>query len=152
MADLLILPGGNQAPCYRDITDDGEQYSWQEPAPASVPAGALPYRRLGALNAWNTPSPFIYTVELDVAEADVPELTRWYEQEHLGMLAAVPGCLGASRYEAIGANPFRFLACYRFEDPGIPETPAWIAARSTPWTLAMRDRFRNARRFKRRLL
>lgn len=150
MADLLIARGA--APAYASISDPQDVIGWLEPPPAAAPDGARPYRRLAALNNWRTPSPILYTVELDVAEADVPALTEWYEGEHLAMLAAVPGTLGASRYEALEETGFRFLAAYRFATPDIPETPAWIAARSTPWTLRMRASFRASRRFIRRLL
>lgn len=154
MADLLIGRGGGAA--YASITAPDDVIGWLEPPPVVVPDGALPYRRLAALNDWRTPSPILYTVELDVAEADIPALTEWYEGEHFAMLAAVPGTLGASRYEALGETGgeagFRFLAAYRFATPDIPETPAWIAARNTPWTLRMRASFRHSRRCIRRLL
>jgi hypothetical protein len=152
MADLLIQKGQGKGPAYASITDANDVITWLEPPPAAAPAGALPYRRLGALKDWRTPSPFLYTVEIDVAEADIPALAEWYEGEHLAMLAAVPGTLGASRYENIQGSDIRFLAAYRFATPGIPETPAWIEARSTPWTERMRPLFRTSRRFIRRLL
>jgi hypothetical protein len=152
MADLLIVRGPGTGAAYAAVTDAADVIGWLEPPPAAAPAGALPYRRLGALNDWQTAAPFLYTVELDVAEADVPALAEWYEGEHLAMLAAVPGTLGASRYEAMGEAEFRFLAAYRFTTPDIPETPAWIAARSTPWTLRIRASFRRTRRFMRRLV
>lgn len=150
MADLLIGRGGGAS--YASVTAPDDVIGWLEPPPVAVPDGALPYRRLAALGEWRTPSPVLYTVELDVAEADIPALTEWYEGEHFAMLAAVPGTLGASRYEALGENDFRFLAAYRFATPEVPETPAWIAARSTPWTLRMRASFRRSRRFIRRLV
>ncbi len=152
MADLLIRRGAGPGPAYASVTDPTEVIGWLEPPPSVASDGALPYRRLAALNAWQVASPFLYTVELDVAEADVPALTEWYEGEHLAMLAAVPGTLGASRYEAIGDADFRFLAAYRFAAPDVPDSAAWIAARSTPWTLRMRTSFRRSRRFIGRLL
>lgn len=139
MADLLIRKGAGPGPIYVSVTDPAEVIGWLEPPPAVAPAGALPYRRLAALNDWRRPAPYLYTVELDVAEADVPALTEWYEGEHLAMLAGVPGTLGASRYEAVGDAEFRFLAAYRFATPDVPDSAAWIAARSTPWTLRMQE-------------
>ena len=153
MPDLLIIPGQGGKPLYQAIDNAADGYAWAEPPPKGVaPAGALPYRRLAALKDWRTPSPIIYTVEIAIDDAHVPELTQWYAEEHLAMLADVPGCLGASRYEALTPSEFRFLACYRFVEPGVPQTPAWIAARSTPWTLAMVVKFRASRRFIRRLV
>jgi hypothetical protein len=149
MADLLIQPGEGAGPRYASITDDTELCTWWEPPPTPLPAGAA-YRRLGAIGDAALLSPVIYTVELSVAEADLPAVFAWYEGEHLAMLAACPGCLGAARYQLIGEGPFNLLAAYRFVDAGVNETAEWDAARSTEWTLRVRGAFRASRRFLRR--
>ena len=150
MADMLFLPGEGPGPRYRDIADPAGLVTWLEPGPAEAPAGGIPYARLGVIGDIS-PAPYIYTVELEIAEADLPAIFDWYEGEHLPMLCAVPGTRGGARYRRLDGGPFNLLACYRFESPNIPETPAWITARSTPWTERVRPLFRNARRFIRKL-
>jgi hypothetical protein len=155
MADLLILtdgaavPGGHR---YADLDDPKNTWTFVEKPQGPAPAGAVPYRFLASLGAVGRPSPFLYTVELDIAEEDLPEIFKWYEEEHLPMLTSCPGCIGGIRYQRLDGGAPNLLAAYRFEHPGVNETPEWIAARSTPWTERLRTKFRSSRRFARRLL
>ncbi len=48
--------------------------------------------------------------------SDVPaeldeEYNRWYNEEHLDQLLAIPGVLSAARYEAVAGGP-KYLASY----------------------------------------
>lgn len=152
MADLLILPGRGTGPLYANIEAPDDIWTWLEPPPDPVPEGGIPYRFLASLGDARTPSPFLYTVELDVAEADLPAIFEWYEQEHLPMLTACPGCLGGARFQRLDGGTPNLLAAYRFERPDANRTPEWEAARNTEWTLRVRPLFRGSRRFMRRLL
>jgi len=157
MADMIILTDGAAAPGgtrYANVEDPADVWTFLEPAPqGALPAGAVPYRFLGARGDARTPSPVLDTVELDIAEQDLPEIFRWYEEEHLELLTSCPGCLGGARYQRLDAGRPNLLAAYRFEREGVNETPAWIAARSTPWTERVRTTlFRGSRRFVRRLV
>ena len=149
-ADMLLLPGEGQGPRYRDITDPNGLVTWLEPAPAQAPPGAIRYACLGVIGDI-APAPYIYTVELEIAEADLPAIFEWYEGEHLPMLCAVPSTRGGARYQRLDNGPFNLLAGYRFDHSGVPETDAWIAARSTAWTDRVRPLFRSSRRFIRKL-
>jgi hypothetical protein len=150
MADLVIAPGRGAGPHYVNIEDPGDVWTWLEPPPSPVPAG-IPYKRLAALGNTRDLGPFLYTVELDVAEENLPAVFEWYEQEHLPMLTACPGCLGGTRFQRLDGSSPNLLAAYRFERPQVNETPEWEKARSTEWTLRMRPFFRASRRFMRRL-
>ena len=152
MADLLILPGRGEGPRYADIENPSEVVTWIEAPRGPAPAGAIPYRFLASLGDVSRPSPFLYTVELDVAEEDLPAVFEWYEKEHLPMLTACPGCLGGTRYQRLDGGRPNLLAAYRFSRPDANRTPEWEAARSTEWTLRMRALFRDSRRHLRRLL
>lgn len=88
---------------------------------------------------------FHYVVWTDVAEGGGDELERWYDQEHMPGLAAVPGTVRARRFLA-PHNPRRYYACYDLESPGVLETPAWLAVRGTAWSALVRPTFRNPRR------
>ena len=58
-----------------------------------------------------SPAPFHYVVETDAAAGSWDELMRWYDDEHLPGLAAVPGCVRAQRFVNHDHGP-RSLACY----------------------------------------
>ena len=58
--------------------------------------------------------------------ADVPgekeqDFNRWYNEEHLEDLLAIPGVLNAARYEAVKGGP-KHLACYELENPQVMES------------------------------
>jgi hypothetical protein len=154
MADLLILTdgaamaGGHR---YQDLEDPKDIWTFVE-TPAGPAAGAVPYRFLAALGDVSKPAPFLYTVELEIAAADLPAIFAWYEEEHLPMLTACPGCIGGTRYQRLDDGQPNLLAAYRFTHPEVNQTPEWIAARSTPWTERLRSTFRSSRRYVRRLI
>ena len=61
--------------------------------------------------------------------ADVPadmeeDFNRWYNEEHMAELLAIPGVLSAARYEAISGSP-RYLAVYELSNPGVRDTPEY---------------------------
>lgn len=77
------------------------------------------------------------SVALFAAIGDVPpehegEFNRWYDEEHLPLLAQVPGVLGARRFRASAGTP-RYVALYDLADPATPDRPEWKAANETPW-------------------
>ncbi len=73
------------------------------------------------------------------------EFNKWYDEEHLPALAAVPGTLAARRYVApVGATTtHRYLAIYHLESPDVTKTDAWKKAVETPWTLKVRPAFKD---------
>ena len=153
MADLLILTDGAAGGArYADIENPADVWTFVEKPVGAAPANAVPYRFLASLGDVGKPAPFLYTVELDIAEADLPAIFEWYEKEHLPMLTSCPGCIGGTRYQRLDGGSPNLLAAYRFVDPGVNATPEWIAARSTAWTERVRPMFRSSRRFTRRLL
>jgi hypothetical protein len=150
MADLIIASGRGAGPHYVDIENPADVWTWLEPPSAAMLAG-IPYKRLGALGNTRVLSPYLYTVELDVAEENLPAIFEWYEREHLPMLTACPGCIGGTRFQRLDDGSPNLLAAYRFERPEVNQTPEWEKARSTEWTLRVRPFFRASRRYMRRL-
>ncbi|MCA8927784.1 MAG: hypothetical protein KDC18_06915 [Alphaproteobacteria bacterium] len=73
------------------------------------------------------------------------EFNKWYEEEHLPLLSAVPGTIAARRYVApAGATTtHKYLAIYHLEAPEVTKTEAWAKAVETPWTLKVRPHFRD---------
>ena len=72
--------------------------------------------------------------------ADVPvdkeeDFNRWYNEEHLDELLAIPGVLNAARYVAVSGSP-KYLACYELENADVRDTPEYIfhADHPTEWS------------------
>jgi hypothetical protein len=74
---------------------------------------------------------------LFVAVGDAPpeheaEFNRWYDEEHLPLLAQVPGVLRARRFFDPDGKP-RYVALYDLADETVIEHPDWQAAIRTDW-------------------
>lgn len=85
---------------------------------------------------------FHYVVEMDPEAGWMPELSDWYDTEHMPGLAAVPGCVRASRYLNHDHGPLS-LACYDLVTQETLGSPPWLAVRETEWSSRMRPRFTN---------
>ncbi|WP_239467117.1 hypothetical protein [Rhodoferax koreensis] len=88
---------------------------------------------------------FHYAVEMDPDDGWMPEIARWYDTEHMPGLAAVPGCIRASRFLNHGHGPLS-LACYDLVTEDTLGSPPWLAVRATPWSDITRPHFTNTRR------
>jgi hypothetical protein len=75
-----------------------------------------------------------------VASSDEPEFNRWYAEEHLPQLAAVPGVILARRFRAVQGGP-RYMARYDLLGPEVLQTEAWEHAAETPWTHRVRKTY-----------
>src|SRR5260221_3429189 len=53
------------------------------------------------------------------------EYHRWYDEEHIAHLLAVPGFLSAGRYVALKGGP-KYLALYELEAPEVLKSPAFL--------------------------
>ncbi|KAF1818404.1 uncharacterized protein K489DRAFT_413701 [Dissoconium aciculare CBS 342.82] len=90
-------------------------------------------------------------VTVKVAEQDAEQLQIWYEEEHLGLMAKVPGWLRSRRFErvlpAASATEMRseveFLALYDFEQNHGLQGIAHKAASATARTAAIREILRS---------
>ena len=89
-----------------------------------------------------TPAVFHYVVEMDPETGWMPELSSWYDTEHMPGLALVPGCVRASRYVNHDHGPLS-LACYDLVTQETLGSPPWLAIRETEWSSRMRPRFTN---------
>ena len=74
---------------------------------------------------------------LFLACGDVPaqheaEFNRWYDTEHIPLLAAVPGVLRTRRFLDPQGKP-RYVALYELADAGVPGSAPWKAALATDW-------------------
>mgnify|MGYP001297400276 FL=1 len=113
------------AMCKRLLRFEGTQtLPGNATAPASGAGGFL-------LNAMNV---------APEAEAD---FNKWYDEEHIPALAAVPGTLLARRYKASGQGATRYVATYHLVSPDVTKTAAWAKAVDTPWSARVRPHFRD---------
>jgi hypothetical protein len=73
---------------------------------------------------------------MDVAAAAEDDFNRWYDEEHLPGLAAVPGVVAARRFRAVnaGAGLHRYLATYHLTTPEAPSSREWRAVLRTDRT------------------
>lgn len=95
--------------------------------------------------SWGTPPACHYVVRTDAAPGWGEELERWYDQEHLAGLAAVPGNVHAQRLLSLDQTP-RFYACYDLLEPEVLGSPAWLTVRGSAWSSRVRPNFTNTRR------
>lgn len=88
---------------------------------------------------------FHYVVEMDPDAGWMPEIARWYDQEHMPGLANVPGCVRAMRMLNHDHGPLS-LACYDLVSPQTLGSPPWLAVRATAWSDITRPHFTNTKR------
>lgn len=88
---------------------------------------------------------FHYVVEMDPDVGWMPEITRWYDTEHMPGLAAVPGCVSAMRLLNHDYGPLS-LACYDLVTQDTLGSPSWLAVRGTAWSDITRPHFTNTKR------
>jgi hypothetical protein len=88
---------------------------------------------------------FHYVVEMDPDAGWMPEISRWYDTEHMPGLAAVPGCIRALRLINHDQGPLS-LACYDLVSPQTLGSPPWLAVRGTAWSDITRPHFTNTQR------
>ena len=86
-----------------------------------------------------------YVVEMDPDAGWMPEIARWYDTEHMPGLAAVPGCIHATRFLNHDHGP-QSLAFYDLVTPQTLGSPAWLAVRGTAWSDITRPHFTNTKR------
>lgn len=95
---------------------------------------------------------FHYVVETDTDDNWFEKIAKWYDEEHMLGLAAVPGCVSAMRLVNLDAqneardNRPRSFACYDLTSPEVLGSPPWLAVRHTAWSDVARPHFKNTQR------
>ena len=79
---------------------------------------------------------------MNVVPEHEAEFNKWYDEEHIPALAAVPGVLCARRFRATTSNR-RYVALYHLEAPEVQATQAWKSAADSEWTRRIRPHFRD---------
>ncbi|KIY70237.1 hypothetical protein CYLTODRAFT_392388 [Cylindrobasidium torrendii FP15055 ss-10] len=90
------------------------------------------------------PGRYLLNVEFEVTAEMEAEFNKWYEEEHMPMLARVPGWLRGRRFtfekespvgrgDAAGQPILKYLAIHELENNSFAETEEFKAAVSTPW-------------------
>ncbi len=102
---------------------------------ATGPAGGAAPKEAGAmlLNAMN------------VAPEGEADFNRWYDEEHIPALAAVPGTLLARRFKAEGTagGSHKYVAIYHLKSADVQASDAWKKAVDTPWSARIRPHMRD---------
>jgi hypothetical protein len=117
-----------------------------------TPWGKRVAARLGSMRRWmaretgrahaTLPAPAQPAGALFVSIGDIPaeheeDFNRWYDDEHVPMIAAIPGVLRARRWRATEGTP-RYIALYELAGLQVREHPGWKSAAGTPWTARIR--------------
>ena len=72
----------------------------------------------------------------DVPSDREDEFNRWYNEEHIAEILAVPGVLNAARYEAVKGGP-KHLACYELESPAAVLGDSFTKRTKSKWSETM---------------
>jgi hypothetical protein len=80
--------------------------------------------------------PALLIVTVEVAEEDVEELNRWYEEEHRPEKLSLPGYRSMRRYQSSDGSP-RFLAIYELDHPGVAAVSAGGDTEMSEWMRAV---------------
>ena len=74
----------------------------------------------------------VLVVNVEIDEADVDELNRWYEEEHGPERMAMPGIVSMRRFRSSDGAP-RFLAIYELESAEAATSPTYMSQTRTKW-------------------
>ena len=75
----------------------------------------------------------VLVVSVEIDEADVEELDRWYEEEHGPERMAMPGFVSMRRFRSSDGAP-QFLAIYELESPDAATSPTYMSQTPTQWS------------------
>lgn len=99
-----------------------------------------------------SPGPYLITMQIEVKPELEEDLNRWYREEHVPLLAKVPGWRRSRRFvlREVGpakgsdaekmvarGSPPKYLAVHDWESPASFETPEFKHATSTPWRMRL---------------
>lgn len=84
-------------------------------------------------------------VGMNVDPAIEEEFNRWYNEEHLPRLLAVPGVLSARRYRSVRGD-LKYLAIYHLATAEVVDRSEWRDAAKTPCALRIRPYTRDRTR------
>ncbi|KAI0634626.1 hypothetical protein C8Q77DRAFT_1055686 [Trametes polyzona] len=95
------------------------------------------------------PGPYLSIVELEVKPEHEAEFDRWYDEEHIPMLAKVPGWVRSRRFvlefaaatgtEAKEGRPPKHLSIHEWETPAAFDTTEFKDALQTPWMAKIKE-------------
>jgi hypothetical protein len=85
-------------------------------------------------------------VAMNVEPAMEDEFDRWYTEEHVPALFALPGVVDARRYRA-RAGDQKHIAIYHLAEPEVQASDAWKKAIDTPWGSRVRPHTRDRVRY-----
>lgn len=127
-------------------------YAWMEAAVlAACPEQETRTARLAPLSEWQGASaaeeaPYHYVVATDVDPEHEADFNRWYDNEHMPGLAAVPGAVHCARLANTDGGAPRYHACYDLTAPEVLDCREWLAVRHSTWSSRVRPHFRNPHR------
>ncbi|KAJ7180642.1 hypothetical protein C8R46DRAFT_588843 [Mycena filopes] len=88
------------------------------------------------------PCKYVLVVGLEPTLEEEDDLNRWYDEEHMDLLAKTPGWIQGRRYKLIGQEQTgtladkpqaKYLAIHEFEENNFGQSPEFKHATSTEW-------------------
>ena len=87
-------------------------------------------------------APYLQMGRMDIPAHMEEEFNDWYNTVFIPDFLTVPGVIRARRYLCVRGIP-KYLTVYEFENPNVPDSPEWAAARAkNPWTQRVRPHLR----------
>ena len=93
---------------------------------------AVPGRLAGAMEAEG-----MLMFAANVAPEQETEFNAWYTEEHLPLMAKVPGVLRARRFR-VPDGTHKYFSVYDLASPEVEASQDWKDVANTPWTAKMR--------------
>ncbi len=81
-------------------------------------------------------------IAVNVSPVLEDEFNRWYVEEHVPLLFALPDVLEARRYRSVRGNR-KYIATYRLTTPEVQLSAEWKQAVDTPWARTIRPQIRD---------
>ncbi|KAJ7765399.1 hypothetical protein DFH07DRAFT_810439 [Mycena maculata] len=127
----------------KDLVSDKEKAIWPKIAGLSRRS----YAHIGTFTHPDTiaealPSKYVLSVSLEVEPEGEDEFNRWYDEEHMDLLAKVPGWQRGRRFKSVQFDQrgvladkpvFKYLAIHELDNNDFLQTPEFKHATSTEW-------------------
>ncbi|KAJ7196024.1 hypothetical protein GGX14DRAFT_473969 [Mycena pura] len=86
------------------------------------------------------PGQFLFAVTIEIAPENEDDFNRWYSEEHMAMIARIPGWKRGRRYKLLQTQPqgvtpvATYLALHELDNENFEQTAEIEQARSTEWS------------------
>src|SRR5688572_21041101 len=127
----LAIGGENLSPWSKRVTAKVDRVMRFEGDQIN-PGDGLPPKNAGGL----------LLIAMNIAPELEADFNAWYDEEHIGALATVPGVLAARRFRGTSGNR-KYVALYHLATPDVQDGAVWKKARESEWTSRLKPHLRD---------